>query len=225
MKDIFEYLKHNSYPGRGLIIGRSEDRPVIAYFIMGRSENSRNRVFRKREDTVYTKAYDESKVKDPSLIIYNAVRGCENMTIVTNGDQTDTVYEYLKQGSTFRDALDTREYEPDGPNYTPRISGLLHEDGSYEIAILKREGEACRRDYYLYPAENGKGHFISTYDHDGDPLPSFSGEPIAIPIGDDPKRFAMDLWESLDRNNRISLYVRFGSMERIFNKHGGAGNE
>ena len=224
MKDIFEYLKHNNYPGRGLILGRSQDVPVIAYFIMGRSENSRNRIFCKDKDRIYTKAYDESKVKDPSLIIYNAVRKIGNTTIVTNGDQTDTVYESLKQGDTFKDALDTREYEPDGPNYTSRISGLLHEDGSYEIAILKKEGDHCRRDYYEYPGENGCGHFISTYDHDGDPLPSFSGEPIPISI-DDPECFACDLWESLDHDNRISLYVKIGAMERIFNKHGGVENE
>ena len=225
MKDIFEYLKHNSYPGRGLILGRSEDEDLIAYFIMGRSENSQNRVFRKDGDILYTKAYDESKVKDPTLIIYNALRKYEDMTIVTNGDQTDTIYESLKLGNTFRDALETREYEPDEPNYTPRISGLLKEDRSYEIAILRKEDDHCKRDYYEYQGENGVGHFISTYDHDGDPLPSFSGGPIPIRIDKEPERFAYDLWESLDRKNRISLYVRIGTKEWIFNRHGGMENE
>ena len=221
MTDIFEYLRNNSYPGRGLIIGRYDGEPVIAYFIMGRSENSRNRIFCKDRETVYTKAYDETKVKDPSLIIYNAIRHIDGMIVVTNGDQTDTICEFIEKGLSFQEALETREYEPDSPNYTPRISGIVERDGSYQIEILKREDDHCRRDHYRYLPEEGKGHFISTYDHNGDPLPSFSQESIEIEIKEGLGSFAEKLWDSLDHDNRISLYVRFGNADLLFNKHGG----
>ncbi len=218
--DIFEYLKHNEYPGRGILTGFVKDEPVIAYFIMGRSANSRNRVFRKENDILYTKAFDESKVADPSLIIYNAIRNFNTSTIVTNGDQTDTVYEYLKQGQTFGEALDTREYEPDAPNFTPRICALMKQN-SYEMAILKRSGEGCERIFYHFEKENGKAHFISTYDHNGDPLPSFSRDPIEVDIEDDFFHFSNKLWNALNQENKISLYVRMGDEEKIFNKNEG----
>lgn len=218
--DIFEYLKHNEYPGRGILTGFVKDEPVIAYFIMGRSANSRNRVFRKENDILYTKAFDESKVADPSLIIYNAIRNFNTSTIVTNGDQTDTVYEYLKQGQTFGEALDTREYEPDAPNFTPRISALVKHN-SCEMAILKKGDEGCERIYYHFEKENGKGHFISTYDHNGDPLPSFSRDPIEVDIEDDFFHFSNKLWNALNQENKISLYVRMGDEEKIFNKNEG----
>ena len=219
-QDFFEDLKNNDYPGRGILTGFVNDEPLIAYFIMGRSANSRNRVFRKKDDILYTKAYDESKVADPSLIIYNAIREYRDVIIVTNGNQTDTVYEYLQQGKTFKDALDTREYEPDAPNYTPRISALLHKD-SCEMAILKSNGENCERLYYRFPKENGKAHFISTYDHNGDPLPSFSKDPIEVKIDDDFNTFCEKLWNVLNDDNKISLYVRMGEQEIIFNKNEG----
>lgn len=218
--DIFEYLKHNEYPGRGILTGFVKDEPVIAYFIMGRSANSRNRVFRKENDILYTKAFDESKVADPSLIIYNAIRNFNTSTIVTNGDQTDTIYEYLKQGQTFGEALDTREYEPDAPNFTPRISALVKQN-SCEMAILKKGDEGCERICYHFEKENGKGHFISTYDHNGDPLPSFSRDPIEVDIEDDFFHFSNKLWNALNQENKISLYVRMGDEEKIFNKNEG----
>ncbi len=216
--DIFAYLKNNSYPGRGIITGTHKGKPVIAYFIMGRSANSRNRIFVKKDDILFTKAFDESKVSDPSLIIYNAIRECGESIIVTNGDQTDTVYEFLNQGKSFRDALETREYEPDRPNYTPRISALCHGDG-YEMAILKRENGTCQRLHFHYEREDDIGHFISTYDHDGDPLPSFSKEPLTIDISLSFKKFADRLWRSLNHDNRVSLYVRFGDREIIYNRN------
>ncbi len=218
--DFFEDLKNNEYPGRGILTGFIKDEPVIAYFIMGRSANSRNRVFRKKDDILYTKAYDESKVADPSLIIYNAIREHRGDIIVTNGDQTDTVYEFLKQGKSFKEALETREYEPDAPNYTPRISALIRKDGC-EMAILKRNGEQCERLYYRFPKENGKAHFLSTYDHNGDPLPSFSKDPIEVKIDEDLKTFSAKLWNALNDDNKISLYVRMGEEEIIFNKNEG----
>ena len=215
MTNIYEYLANNEYPGRGIIVGRKDGKRLIAYFIMGRSANSRNRVFAKKEEILFTKAYDESKVKDPSLIIYNAVRPFKEKTIVTNGDQTDTIYEYLAKGYTFADALDSREYEPDAPNYTPRISALIDDD-EYDIAILKREEEKCHRIYYHFNAKDGIAHFISTYDHNGDPLPSFSSNPIRLKIEEDAKDFAEKLWASLNNDNKISLYVCHGQKEYIF---------
>ena len=218
MTNIYEYLANNEYPGRGIIVGRKDGKRLIAYFIMGRSANSRNRVFAKKEEILFTKAYDESKVKDPSLIIYNAVRSFKEKTIVTNGDQTDTIYEYLVKGYTFADALDSREYEPDAPNYTPRISALIDDD-EYDIAILKREEEKCHRIYYHFNAKDDIAHFISTYDHNGDPLPSFSSNPIRLKIEEDAKVFAEKLWASLNDDNKISLYVCHGQKEYIFNKN------
>ena len=220
MTNIYEYLANNEYPGRGIIVGRKDGKRLIAYFIMGRSANSRNRVFAKKEEILFTKAYDESKVKDPSLIIYNAVRPFKEKTIVTNGDQTDTIYEYLAKGYTFADALDSREYEPDAPNYTPRISALIDDD-EYDIAILKREEEECHRVYYHFNAKDDIAHFISTYDHNGDPLPSFSSNPIRLKIEEDAKDFAEKLWASLNDDNKISLYVCHGQKEYIFNKNEG----
>ena len=224
MTDIFEYLKNNIYPVRGIIIGKHNNDMVLAYFIMGRSENSRNRIFKKEGDRVYTSAYDESKVKDPSLIIYNCVRGFEGRTVITNGDQTDTVYDHLKEGKSFEEALQTRTYEPDEPIYTPRISAIINEDGTYTISILKRVNGECVRLFFDFEAKDDIGHFISTYDHDGDPLPSFSGEPLEISIGDDIGVFAEKLWESLDRDNKISLYVRYieddSYRDLLINKYG-----
>ena len=220
MTNIYEYLANNEYPGRGIIVGRKDGKRLIAYFIMGRSANSRNRVFAKKDEILFTKAYDESKVKDPSLIIYNAVRPFKEKTIVTNGDQTDTIYECLAKGYTFADALDSREYEPDAPNYTPRISALIDDD-EYDIAILKREEEKCHRIYYHFNAKDDITHFISTYDHNGDPLPSFSSNPIRLKIEEDAKDFAEKLWASLNDDNKISLYVCHGQKEYIFNKNEG----
>ncbi|MBR5341707.1 MAG: inosine monophosphate cyclohydrolase [Erysipelotrichaceae bacterium] len=216
--ELFEYLKNNAYPGRGIAIGKYNDEIVIAYFIMGRSPNSRNRVFRKKKDILFTKAYDESQIADPTLIIYNAIREYEGSVIVTNGNQTDTIYRHLSGNSTFEAALDEREYEPDAPNYTPRISAIINND-EYKISILKRKDKECERLYYTYKAQNNTGHFISTYDHDGDPLPSFSSEPLEFKIEDNFVEFSHKLWASLNKDNKISLYVRFGNDEIIFNKN------
>ncbi len=232
--DISRLLQNNRYPGRGIIIGLSEDgkKAVAAYFIMGRSENSRNRVFKTRENgDIFTAAFDESKVKDPSLIIYNAVRNFKNNLIVTNGDQTDTIYDFLSLGKSFEQALETREFEPDCPNFTPRISGLLtFEPGSfsYKMSILKSAdeiGSACNRYTFSYVPKAGTGHFIHTYQQDGDPLPSFTGEPERFSVKGDIDEFTQMLWNSLDTDNKISLFVRFidlsagTSEERIMNKN------
>ena len=213
-KTVSELLSGNSYPGRGIIIGTTPaGDPVIAYFIMGRSANSRNRVFEMTEDGLFTKPFDESKVADPSLIIYRAVGDYENNTVVTNGDQTDTILAALKVGGTFEGALRTREFEPDAPNFTPRISGMVTYAGdsfTYKMSILKAadpEGKACARYFYEYPATPGVGHFIHTYVGDGNPLPTFVGEPERVTIPGDTEAFANDLWNSLDENNKISLYV------------------
>ena len=228
-----ELLKGNPYVGRGIVIGKTPDgkKAVAAYFIMGRSENSRNRVFAECGGAIYTRPYDESKVKDPSLIIYAAVRSFENKLIVTNGDQTDTIYDALNAGKTFNDALKTREFEPDVPNLTPRISGILYfadGDFDYELSILKSadaEGSACSRYLFSYPSLPGLGHFIHTYVTDGNPIPTFQGEPERIAVSQDIDEFASRLWDNLDENNRISLYVRYtdlsdGSMEsRLINKN------
>ena len=214
---IGERIRGNSYVGRGIVIGKTANgkKAVAAYFIMGRSENSRNRVFAEVGEDVEIFPYDSSKVKDPSLIIYYPIRKLENNLIVTNGDQTDTIYEFIKAGKTFTQALATREFEPDAPNYTPRISGMLtfkNADFTYEMSILKsadREGTACNRYTYSYSALNGVGHFIHTYICDGNPIPTFCGEPERIFISDDIDEFTKDLWDSLDGENRISLYVRY----------------
>ena len=215
MYDLFSYLSGNPYPGRGILLGCSADgrRAVIAYFIMGRSENSRNRVFEITEDGIRTKAFDESRMTDPSLIIYHPVRVVDGTTIVTNGDQTDTVADAFRSGGSWVRALRTREFEPDGPNYTPRISGMVRPDGSYRLAILKSaDGNpaCCRRFFYEYDAPiAGPGHFISTYQTDGDPLPSFEGEPRTVELGDETAATLADrLWNSLNADNKVSLFVR-----------------
>ncbi len=215
--DIKKLLSENTYPGRGIIIGKSADGKyaVSAYFIMGRSENSRNRVFVAEGEDVRTKAYDPSKLKDPSLIIYYPVRKYENKLIVTNGDQTDTVYESLKDGGCFIKALRTREFEPDAPNFTPRISGMLtfaDGDFTYKMSILKsadENGSACNRYFYEYEPINGVAHFIHTYMHDGNPIPTFEGEPERITINEDIEEFAKLLWENLNEDNKVSLFVRY----------------
>ncbi len=227
-------LKGNSYPGRGIVIGRSGDGKyaVTAYFIMGRSENSRNRIFVVEAEGIRTQAFDESKLSDPSLIIYAPVRVLGNKTIVTNGDQTDTIYELMDKQQTFEQALRTREFEPDAPNYTPRISGIMHvENGSYNYAmsILKSNNgnpEACNR--YTFAYENpvsGEGHFIHTYMGDGNPLPSFEGEPKLVGIDGGIDELTEMIWASLNEENKVSLFVRYidiesGSYEtRIVNKN------
>lgn len=211
--DIMEELRGNAYPGRGIILGRTADNQcaVAAYFIMGRSENSRNRIFADTEDGIRTEAFDPAKMVDPSLIIYHPVRLYDGRLIVTNGDQTDTIWEGLKQGRTPEASLRTREFEPDAPNYTPRISGVLEKDGSYQLSILKSDDgdpACCKRFFFEYDKPvAGKGHFIHTYMRDGDPLPSFSGEPKAVRIEGDVSAFAKNLWSSLNAENKVSLYV------------------
>ena len=228
-----ELIQGNSYVGRGIVIGKTPDasRAVIAYFIMGRSENSRNRVFAEEDGVLYTRPFDESKVADPSLIIYAAMRSFDNKLIVTNGDQTDTIYNGLAAGKSFGQALETRQFEPDAPNLTPRISGMLNFDNNdftYQMSILKSadpEGTACNRYLFSYPALPGLGHFIHTYVCDGSPIPTFQGEPERMAIPDDAEEFTRRLWNSLDENNRISLYVRTvdlktGAVEnRLINKN------
>ncbi|MGI6051870.1 MAG: IMP cyclohydrolase [Bilifractor sp.] len=221
--NLAEELSENTYPGRGIVIGRSANGKyaAIAYFIMGRSENSRNRIFVEDGEGIRTQAYDESKMKDPSLIIYSPVRvPDETHTIVTNGDQTDTIYDGLKKGLTFEQSLRTREFEPDGPNYTPRISGLLtieNGDFGYQMSILKSDHgdpSQCIRETFDYSkAPAGEGHFISTYMHDGNPLPSFEGEPRLVDIPDDIDSWTDLLWESLNADNKVSLFVRFIEIE------------
>lgn len=211
-------LQSNAYPGRGIVIGKTPDgtKAVTAYFIMGRSENSRNRVFVEDGEGIRTQAFDPSKLSDPSLIIYAPVRVLGNKTIVANGDQTDTIYELMDKQMTFEQSLRTREFEPDGPNYTPRISGIMHiKDGKYNYAmsILKSNNgnpDACNR--YTFAYENpvaGEGHFIHTYKCDGNPLPSFEGEPKLVAIEDDMDAFADKIWKSLNEDNKVSLFVRY----------------
>ena len=218
MLSLEQELKTNAYPGRGIILGRSGDgsKAVAAYFIMGRSTNSRNRVFAEDGEGIRTQAFDPSKLTDPSLIIYAPVRVLGNKTIVTNGDQTDTIYSGMDNQLTFEQSLRCREFEPDGPNFTPRISGIMHiENGNYNYAlsILKSSNgnpAACNRFTFAY--ENpltGEGHFIHTYQHDGDPLPSFEGEPKLVEIPDDITAFTDLLWNSLNEDNKVSLFVRF----------------
>lgn len=222
MLSIEQELKSNSYPGRGIIIGRSPDgkKAVTAYFIMGRSENSRNRVFVEDGEGIRTQAFDPSKLTDPSLIIYAPVRVLGNKTIVTNGDQTDTIYEGMDKQLTFEQSLRSREFEPDGPNYTPRISGVMHiENGNfnYAMSILKSNNgnpDSCNR--YTFAYENpvaGEAHFIHTYMHDGNPLPSFEGEPKLVKALDNMEEFADLLWNSLNEENKVSLFVRYIDIE------------
>lgn len=234
MLNLEQELQANAYPGRGIVIGKSPDgaKAVTAYFIMGRSENSRNRIFAEEGEGIRTQAFDESKLTDPSLIIYAPVRVLGNKTIVTNGDQTDTVYDGIKEGLTFEQSLRSREFEPDGPNYTPRISGIMQvKDGTfhYAMSILKSNNgnpDSCNR--YTFTYENpvpGEGHFIHTYMHDGDPLPSFEGEPKLVAVEDDIDTFTKALWGSLNEDNKVSLFVRYidiatGTYEtRIVNKN------
>ena len=228
--DIAALLKGNTYPGRGIILGTSEDgeTAVAAYFIMGRSVNSRNRVFVEEPDGIRTEAFDPSKLSDPSLIIYHPVRELGRSLIVTNGDQTDTIREYLERGETIEQALRTREFEPDGPNWTPRISGLLCPDGSFKMSILKSadpEGSACARIFFEYPAIKGQGRFLHTYVCDGSPIPTFTGEPERVAISGDIDEFTAMLWDSLNQDNKISLFVRYTNIktgetqQRILNKN------
>ena len=233
INDISALITGNPYVGRGILIGKTPDgtQAVTAYFIMGRSDNSRNRVFVERDGVLFTEPFDPSKVKDPSLIIYAALRQYENKLIVTNGDQTDTVYEGLQGGKNFSESLTSRTFEPDGPNFTPRISGMLtfgKDDFTYEMSILKSidsEGSDCARFTFSYPAKAGLGHFIHTYVTDGNPLPTFQGEPERVRTADDIDEFSETLWNALDENNRISLYVRYTDFktgvvsETIINKN------
>jgi len=231
--DIDTLIKDNPYVGRGIVIGESPDgkKAVAAYFIMGRSANSRNRIFTEKAGEVFTEPFDASKVQDPSLIIYAAVRSYQNHLIVTNGNQTDTIYEGLKKGKSFVEALESREFEPDAPNLTPRISGMLtFADGTfgYQMSILKSadpEGSACNRYTFSYKPLAGLGHFIHTYVTDGSPIPTFQGEPERIAIDDCIDTFSDRLWNVLNEQNKISLYVRYvnpadGSYEeRLINKN------
>ena len=233
INNIGEQIKDNAYVGRGIVIGTTPagDKAVSAYFIMGRSENSRNRIFAKDGDELFTRPFDESKVEDPSLIIYAALREFGNNLIVTNGDQTDTIYDGLAGGKTFEDALATRTFEPDHPNMTPRISGMItfgDGDFTYKLSILKSmnaEGTKSGRYYYNYEADPGLGHFIHTYKHDGNPLPTFEGEPERVAIPDSIDEFTEELWNNLNEDNKISLYVRYtdtksGKYEdRLINKN------
>ena len=231
--NIGELIRDNPYVGRGIVIGKTADgkKAAAAYFIMGRSANSRNRVFTTRDGAVFTEPFDASKVEDPSLIIYAAVRQLENRLIVTNGDQTDTIYEGLEKGLSFNKALESRCFEPDAPNFTPRISGLLtfeNGDFTYDMSILKSidaAGSACARFGFSYPAAAGLGHFIHTYVTDGTPIPTFQGEPERVAIPDCIDEFTNTLWNALNEENKISLWVRYIDLaagkadDRIINKN------
>lgn len=228
MLNLYDELKSNTYPGRGIVIGRANGKIMIAYFIMGRSENSRNRVFITDGEGIRTGAFDESKLTDPSLIIYSPVRVIGENTIVTNGDQTDTIYDFIKDGQTFEDALRTREFEPDAPNFTPRISGIVN-GFDYKLSILKSADgnpDTSRRFFFEYENPvNGEGHFIHTYKCDGDPIPSFVGEPKLVAIEDDLDAFTQKVWESLNVDNKVSLFTRMidpvtgGVQTRIINRN------
>lgn len=233
INDIAELIADNSYVGRGIVIGKTPDgkKACAAYFIMGRSANSRNRVFVERDGALYTEPFDASKVEDPSLIIYAAVRESGSSMIVTNGDQTDTIYDALESSKSFEQALETRCFEPDCPNFTPRISGILNfgeGDFSYKMSILKsidEEGSDCARYTFSYPSKAGLGHFIHTYVCDGDPIPTFTGEPERVAMNDDIDVFTDSLWNALNEDNKISLYVKYidlsdGSQQvRLINKN------
>ncbi len=233
ISDIGELIKNNSYVGRGIVIGKSADgkSAVTAYFIMGRSENSRNRIFVENGSEVIIHPFDASKVEDPSLIIYSPIRKHENKLVVTNGDQTDTVIEHLERGKSFEDALNTRCFEPDAPNYTPRISGMIEfaeNDFTYKMNILKsadENGTACNRYNFAYNSIAGLGHFIHTYVCDGNPIPTFLGEPERVAIPNDIDEFTETLWNNLNEDNKISLYVRYINLadgtenNRMINKH------
>ncbi len=233
INNIGELIRGNSYVGRGIVIGKTEDgkKAVTAYFIMGRSQNSRNRVFKERDGAIFTEPHDPSKVEDPSLIIYAALRNYENKLIVTNGDQTDTVYEGLKKGLSFSESLTSRDFEPDAPNLTPRISGMItfgEDNFTYQMSILKSidaEGSATARYTFDYPSVNGLGHFIHTYVCNGNPIPTFQGEPERVEIPNCIDSFTNELWDALDPDNKISLYVRYTDLttgeaqSRMINKN------
>ena len=207
MTDLLELLRNNSYPGRGIVVGKDR----VYYFIMGRSVNSRNRIFTLTEDGIRTEAHDASKMEDPSLIIYHPVRTMDGALIVTNGDQTDTIRDF----GDFRKGLMTREYEPDHPNYTPRISAICYENGSFELAILKHKDGRCLREFFCYEGcDEGKGYFISTYQGDGSPLPTFAGEPIEVTMPEPD-----EVWNALNSDNKVSLYTNVGGEVRIYNKN------
>ena len=236
MEQLSALLKGNAYPGRGIVLGRSQDGKyaVVAYFIMGRSENSRNRIFVETQDGIRTQAYDPAKMTDPSLIISHPARRVTaedgGTTIVTNGDQTDTLRDFMLEGESYVAALNTREFEPDGPNYTPRISGIVYPSGSYMLSILKSldgDPSCCLRHYFTYDAPRpGLGHFLHTYQGDGNPLPSFQGEPRPVEIAGDLDTFTGLIWQSLNPENKVSLFTSFIDLEtgaaesRIVNKHG-----
>ncbi len=236
MENLANYLSKNTYPGRGILIGKSPNGrfAVMAYFIMGRSENSRNRVFKRSDGGIKTEAHDPAKLSDPSLIIYSPVRIFEDSTIVTNGDQTDTIYEYLIKGKTFEDALRTRCFEPDAPNFTPRISGMLTLSGrdfGYKLSILKSDAareSQCLRFFYEYPSPiSGEANIIHTYSCDGNPIPSFCGEPVCVETENEIEAYTMKIWSSLNNDNKVSLFVRFIDLfsgiadTRIVNKNNG----
>ena len=233
IKSMKDRIDGNPYVGRGIVIGKSSDskKAATAYFIMGRSANSRNRVFTVKNGEVFTEPCDASKAEDPSLIIYAALRKFENKLIVTNGDQTDTVYDGIVTGKSFSESLESREFEPDAPNFTPRISGMLtfgENDFKYEMSILKsldENGSDCARYTFSYPSKAGLGHFIHTYVTDGNPIPTFQGEPERVAIPDSIDEFADEIWNYLDENNKISLYVRYTDLtdgsyeEKLINKN------
>ena len=233
IKSMKDRIDGNPYVGRGIVIGKSSDgkKAATAYFIMGRSANSRNRVFTVKNGEVFTEPFDASKVEDPSLIIYAAIRKFENKLIVTNGDQTDTIYDGIVTGKRFSESLESREFEPDAPNFTPRISGMLtfgENDFKYEMSILKsldENGSDCARYTFSYPSKAGLGHFIHTYVTDGNPIPTFQGEPERVAIPDSIDEFADEIWNYLDENNKISLYVRYTDLtdgsyeEKLINKN------
>ena len=233
IKSMKDRIDGNPYVGRGIVIGKSSDgkKAATAYFIMGRSANSRNRVFTVKNGEVFTEPFDASKVEDPSLIIYAALRKFENKLIVTNGDQTDTVYDGIVTGKSFSESLESREFEPDAPNFTPRISGMLtfgENDFKYEMSILKsldENGSDCAKYTFSYPSKAGLGHFIHTYVTDGNPIPTFQGEPERVAIPDSIDEFADEIWNYLDENNKISLYVRYTDLtdgsyeEKLINKN------
>lgn len=232
-KSMKDRISGNPYVGRGIVIGKSADgkKAATAYFIMGRSANSRNRVFTVKNGEVFTEPFDASKVEDPSLIIYAALRSLDNRLIVTNGDQTDTIYDGVVTGKSFSKSLESREFEPDAPNFTPRISGMLtfaDNNFVYEMSILKsldEDGSDCARYTFSYPSKAGLGHFIHTYVTDGNPIPTFQGEPERVTIPDSIDDFADEIWTNLDENNKISLYVRYTDLtdgsyeEKLINKN------
>lgn len=233
INNIGELIKDNEYVGRGIVIGKTADgkKAATAYFIMGRSENSRNRIFKEEGEDITIYPFDESKVEDPSLIIYHPIRKTGNKLIVTNGDQTDTIYDFVTAGKSFKEALETRQFEPDAPNFTPRISGMITFDANdfvYSMSILKSmdaEGSECARYTFDYKPLKGLGHFIHTYECNGNPIPTFQGEPERVEIPNDIDEFAENLWNNLNEDNKISLYVRYidlndGSVQSVmYNKN------